>query len=98
MSGQVELSGLPHGPALLTPPPHLRALLAAQVRELGSGAFGAQLMCDNTTGELMAIKYIPLRDVSLLLGCQCGLPTLVLSVSCLLALLLCIMLPLHVPK
>ncbi|PRW58457.1 sucrose nonfermenting 1(SNF1)-related kinase [Chlorella sorokiniana] len=35
-----------------------------RVRELGSGAFGtAQLMRDRGTGELVAVKYIPLRYV-----------------------------------
>ncbi|KAI7835522.1 hypothetical protein COHA_010568, partial [Chlorella ohadii] len=34
------------------------------VKELGSGAFGtAQLMRDRANGELVAIKYIALRDV-----------------------------------
>lgn len=40
-------------------------MFALQVRELGTGAFGtAQLMRDRTSGELVAVKYIQLRDVS----------------------------------
>ena len=60
-----------------------RRCLAAQVRELGSGAFGtAQLMRDKQSGELVAIKYIPRRDVSAprcravpLTGLACVAPT-----------------------
>lgn len=60
--GSLGLRRMVHGADTHRPLPPVHA---AQVRELGSGAFGtAQLMRDRQSGELVAIKYIPRRDVS----------------------------------